>query len=239
MVARDFADADQTAVGGRDKNFVGRVEIVGAESLLNKGEACFGRDFEKNAAGDALEAAGAERRGEDFVIFHGEDVGGSAFGNFAALVEEDHFIEAFFLRFGDGPDVREPGDRLEPGEWGSGGAAVFAKSESHGFAIFREARRVNNKVDWRLRFVALPVADLVVDEVDARGAFRDFVGANHFVKMDANFCGGVGYRHVKSRGGFFVAAPGGLLRGSVAPGKTPTGVKFPPPHKAPPSAREL
>src|SRR5258708_20266680 len=124
MVARDFADADQTAVGGRDKNFVGRVEIVGAESLLNKGEACFGRDFEKNAAGDALEAAGAERRGEDFVIFYGEDVGGSGFGNFATLVEEDHFIEAFFLCFGDGPDVREPGGRLYPSALAHGVPAV-------------------------------------------------------------------------------------------------------------------
>src|SRR5258708_20873312 len=105
MVARDFADADQTAVGGRDKNFVGRVEIVGAESLLNKGEACFGRDFEKNPAGDALEAAGAERRGGDFVVFYGVEVRGVAFGNFASRVYGDPFLEAVFLPFTRRPHV--------------------------------------------------------------------------------------------------------------------------------------
>ena len=85
--------------------------------------------------------------------------------------------------------------------------ALLAEAEADGLMILGQARSGNDEIDGRTRFIALPEADIVVNEVDARGAFRDFVGANHFVKMDADFGRGVGDWHAGRGGVSFEAAP--------------------------------
>src|SRR5207302_1894167 len=178
---------------GRDEDFVGGAQVFGTKRLLQDGNAGFRRNFHGDAAGDAFEAAGVKRGREDFAVFDGEDVCGRAFGNFAALVAHDDFVESFFDCFGNGPNIIEPGDALYAGEGRSGVAAVFAEAEAHGFAMFGEAGGVNDEVDLRMLFAALPVADGVVDKIDARATFGYFVGANDFVEMHAHFGRGVGH----------------------------------------------
>ncbi len=66
-------------------------------------------------------------------------------------------------------------------------AAVFAEAQAHDFAMFGEAGGVNNEVDLRVLFLALPESHGVVDQIDARATFGDHVGANDFVEMHAYF----------------------------------------------------
>src|ERR1700676_4394516 len=61
--AGNFADGQDVAVGGSDKDFVSIEEIAEVESMLGDGRAGFGGYFHQNAAGDAFEASGIERRG--------------------------------------------------------------------------------------------------------------------------------------------------------------------------------
>src|SRR6266852_1148985 len=96
------------------------------ESLFGDGGAGVGRDFHEHAAGNAFEASGAERRREDLAVLDGENIGGGALADFAPFVEQDNFIAAFALRFGEAPDAAEPGNGFHAGESGSGVAAVFA-----------------------------------------------------------------------------------------------------------------
>ena len=130
----------------------------------------------------------------NLAVFYGENVGGGAFGDFAAFVEEDDFVETCALRFGYGPDVGEPGDAFYSGEGRGGVASVRAETEADGLAIFGEWRGIDDEVGLGLRLVAAPESDLVVDEIDAGGAFGDIVCANHFVEMDADFGGGIRHR---------------------------------------------
>ncbi len=58
FVAGNFAHADNVAIGGGDEDFVGGVEIFGAEGLLDDVDAGFGSDFGEDGASDAFEAAG-------------------------------------------------------------------------------------------------------------------------------------------------------------------------------------
>ena len=237
-MAGDLADADEAAIGGGDKNFVGGVEIFRAEGLFDEGEASFGRNFEEYAAGDALEASRAERRGEDFAVFHCEDVSSSTFGDFAALVEENDFVETFFLRFGDSPNIREPGNRLDPGEGRGGVACLLAKRKAHGLAILRELRGVDDEVNLGLRFVTLPMADLVVDKIDARGAFGNLIGTNDFVKIDADFSRGVGHGHASNGSVLFEASPVALVGEGFATGDAQGGEDAPAASEAGLAGRE-
>ena len=84
---------------------------------------------------------------------------------------------------------------------------MFAKREANRIVMFRERRSIDDEIDLRERFVALPKPNLIVDEVDARAAFCDFVGANYFVKMDTDFGGGVRHGEVDAGRVFFEAAP--------------------------------
>src|ERR1700682_2931719 len=178
FVAGDFAYTDNVAVGGGDEDFVGGVEIFGAKDLLDDVDARFRSDFREDAAGDAFEAAGVERRRINFTVFHGENIRGGALGDLAALVEQNHFVEPFFLRFGNGPDIGKPGNAFDSGEGSGGVAAVGAESEANWFVVFGERGGIDDEVDWRLRLVAAPKTDLIVDQIDARAAFCNIVGAN-------------------------------------------------------------
>src|SRR5260370_637903 len=73
------------------------------------------------------------------------------------------------------------------------------------------SRGIDDEVDLRLRLVAAPEADLIVDEIDAGAAFGDIVGADHFVKMHANLRGGVRHGKANEGGVFFEAAPVALV----------------------------
>ncbi len=127
-MSSDFAHADDVAVGGGKEHFVGGVKIFGAERLLDDVDAGFGSDFGEDTARDAFEAAGGQRRRIDFAVLDGENVGGGAFGDFAALVEQEHFVETLLLRFSHGPDVGKPRDAFYSGEGRGGVAAVGAEA---------------------------------------------------------------------------------------------------------------
>src|ERR1700675_3915764 len=135
LVAVDFADADEIAIRRRNKNFVCGVKIFGAKRLLDNSDARFGSDFEEDTARDAFEAAGIQRRRENLAVFHDENIGGGAFGNFAALVEKDDFVETFFLCFSDRPNILQPQSGLDASKRRSSVAAFFAKSAPHRLGI--------------------------------------------------------------------------------------------------------
>ena len=90
-------------------------------------------------------------------------------------------------------------------------AAVRAQRQAHGLAVFGERRGVDEQVHLGGLFVAPPEADLVVDEIDARAALADFVGADHVLEMQADFDGGVGHGQANEGGVFFQAAPVALV----------------------------
>src|SRR6266478_2904361 len=216
FVARDFAYTDDVAIGGGDEDFVGGVKIFGTQCALRDADAGFRSDLEKDAPGDAFEAAGVERRSINLAVFNGKNIGGGALGDFAAFVEQNHFVEAFFLRFRDGPDVGKPGDAFYASEGRGGVAAVRAQAEAHRLAIFGQRRGINDEVHLRLLFLAAPKTDLVVNKIDARAAFGDVVGTNNFVQMHANLGGGVRHGQADQGGIFFEAAPMALVSKSLA-----------------------
>lgn len=104
----DFTDAEQVAIRGGDEDFLGDVEVFGEQRALFDRGAGRGANLHKDAAGDAFEAAGGERRGGDAVAADAEDVCRRAFGHFTAFVEHDYFVEAVFMRFVQCPHVGEP-----------------------------------------------------------------------------------------------------------------------------------
>ena len=211
LVAVDFADADEIAIRRRNKNLVCGVKIFGAKGLLDDRDARFGSDFEEDTARDAFEAAGIQRWRENLVVFHGENIGGGAFGNFAALVEKDDFVETFFLRFSDRPNILQPRSGLDTGKRRSSVAALSAKSESHRLVILRERRGIDNEINFGMFFVALPEADLVVDQINARATFGDLIGADDFVEIEADFGRSVWHGKVDNGGVFFQASPMALV----------------------------
>src|SRR5260370_10595222 len=137
-VARNFANAYQIAVCGRNKDFVSGVQIFGPKRLLHDRNGGFWRNFHEDAASDAFEAAGAERRRENFPILHRKDICGSAFGNFAALVEHGDFVESLLNSFANGPNIVQPGNALYAGHRRRRMASLFANREAHDVSMFRE-----------------------------------------------------------------------------------------------------
>src|SRR5690242_10192096 len=89
--------------------------------------------------------------------------------------------------------------------------AVFAYGEANRFLVFGKRRGVNHQIHLRHRFFAAPGADLVVDQINSRGAVGDFVGANHFLQMNADFRTGVRHGKTDDGGIFFQAAPVALV----------------------------
>src|SRR5712692_9624085 len=227
FVAGDFAYADDVAVGGGDEDFVGGVKIFGTEVLLDDVDTGFGSDLREDAARDAFEAAGVQRRRIDFAILDSENICSRAFGDFAALVEQDHFVESFLLRFGNGPDVGKPRNAFYSREGRSRVAAVGAEAEADRFAVFGERGGINDEIDLRMRLIAAPESDLIVDEINARAAFRNIVGADDFVEVHANLGGGVGHGEADQGGVFFEAAPVALVSEGLAAGDADGGEEAP------------
>ncbi len=86
-------------------------------------------------------------------------------------------------------------------------AAMFANSETNWLVVFGKRRGVNDQIDCGLRFIAAPKTDLIVEEVDARAAIGNFIGADHFLKLDANARSGVRHGQMNDGSVFFQAAP--------------------------------
>ena len=143
-MAGNFANTDQVAIGGSNENFLSRIEIFRPQRLFNHGESGFRRNLQKNAARNAFQAAGTEWRGKDLAIFHCEDVCRRAFRHLAALVEHHHFVEAFFVGFGDGPNVIEPGDGFHSCQRRSGVAPMRAQSQADDLPVLGQASGVND-----------------------------------------------------------------------------------------------
>src|ERR1700676_5493708 len=227
LVAVDFADADEIAIRRRNKNFVCGVKIFGAKSLLDNGDARFGSNLKKYPSCDALETTRIQRRRENLSIFHGKNICGSAFRNFAALVEKHNFVETFFLRFRDSPNILQPRSGLDAGKRRGSVAALFAKSEAHRLVILGKRRGVNNQIDFGMFFVTLPKTDLVVDEINARAALGDLIRAYDFVEIEADFGRGVRHGKVDDGGVFFQAAPMALVSEGFAVEDAQRGEKTP------------
>src|SRR5437899_4067982 len=58
----DFSDAYQIAVARGNENFLGRVEVFGAQRLFDNGKTGLRGDLQKDSARDAFEAPGVYRR---------------------------------------------------------------------------------------------------------------------------------------------------------------------------------
>ncbi len=162
------------------------------------------------------------------------DVRGSAFGNFAALVQHNDFIESFFDSFANGPNIIQPRNGFDAGQGRRGVPPVFTDGQAHRFAMFGETRGVNNEIHLRILFVALPEADAVIDQINTSATFRDLVRANHLVEMDTHFRRRVGHGETRDRGVFFEAPPVAFVgeglatrdsqRGEDAPATDETGL---------------
>ena len=106
-------------------------------------------------------------------------------------------------------------------------AAVRAQAEADRLVILGERRGIDDEVDLRLRLVAAPETDLIVDEINPGAAFDDIVGADDFVKMHANLGGGVRHRKSNEGGVFFEAAPVALIGEGFAAGDADGGEQTP------------
>src|SRR5437868_1292455 len=167
---RDFAYPDQIAVCRRHEHLFRGVEIFGAQRLLHNGDARLGRDFKENPSRHSLEASGAERRRINLAILHRENISGSAFGHFAALIEQHNLIEALFDGFRNSPDIWQPGDALDSRERRGGMATLRAQGQTQRLAELRERGGVNDQVNLWVLLATLPEADLVIDQIHAPAA---------------------------------------------------------------------
>ena len=104
---------------------------------------------------------------------------------------------------------------------------MSAQPEAHRLSIFGKRRGIDDEVDLRLRLVAAPETDLVVDQIDASAAFRNIVGANDFVEMHADFGGGVRQGKADERGVLFQAAPVALVSEGFTAGDADGGEQAP------------
>src|SRR5580704_578830 len=95
-------------------------------------------------------------------------------------------------------------------------SSLLAKRKPHRFVILRKRRGVNNQVDFWIFFVALPKTNLVIDEINACGAFRHLIGPNHFMQIEPDFGRSVGHGQMNDGGVLFQAAPVALVSKSLA-----------------------
>ena len=109
---------------------------------------------------------------------------------------------------------------------------VRAQAQAHDFAVRGETGAVNDEVHLRALLVALPEADGIVDEIDARAALGDFVGANHFIELHADFRARVDHREASNASIFFQAAPVAFVGEGFAAGDAHGGENAPSANEA-------
>jgi len=76
-------------------------------------------------------------------------------------------------------------------------------------------------------FIALPKADLVVDQINARAAFGDLIGADDFVEIEADLGRSVRHGKMDDGGILFQASPMALVSESFAVEDTQRGEQPP------------
>src|SRR6266404_3292867 len=84
---------------------------------------------------------------------------------------------------------------------------MFANSKPNRFTVFGKRRGINDQIHGWLRFIAAPEAHLIEDQIDARAAIGDFVGANDFLQLYTNPRAGVRHRQTNDGGVLLQTAP--------------------------------
>src|SRR5437763_281373 len=107
--------------------------------------------------------------------------------------------------------VFTPGNRFHACKRRSSVAAVPTESQTNNFTMLGKSRAVDEEIYLRAAFRALPEAHRIVNQVDARTAFRHFVGANHFVEVHADFRRRIQHGQMDECGVFLQAAPVALV----------------------------
>ena len=106
-------------------------------------------------------------------------------------------------------------------------AALGAQRQAHHFAVLGQPGGVDDEIDLGAVFVALPVAHGIVDQVNPRATFGHFIGAHHFVEMDADFRRRVKHGQANDPGVLFQPAPMALVSKRFAAGDTHGGEDAP------------
>ena len=112
-VSCNLADAEQAAICGGDEHFVRGVEIGQGQCFLAHRNARPRSNFQQHAARHAFEASRRKRRREYLAVLHTKDIRGSAFGGFAALVQQKHFGPARFEQAEEWEPSDRPPERLD------------------------------------------------------------------------------------------------------------------------------
>lgn len=206
-MAGDFTDGQQCSIGGGNEDLVGGEQIGGAERRFLALHSGTRANFEQNAARDSFETAGVERRRQHAAGAHAEKIRSGAFSNFATFIEQHNFIETGLLGLVKIPDIVEPGGNFHAGERRGCVAPMFAEIEAGGLAKSRQVGAAQEQVNEWKALVAAPVADLIVNGVNARAAFGNAIGTDDLEQIAADFFGVEGKRAVGSRGVALEAFP--------------------------------
>src|SRR5262249_32705967 len=98
--------------------------------------------------------------------------------------------------------------------------------------MFWQAGCVNDQVDLRAVFSALPETNGIVDEIDARAALGDLVGANQLVEMNPHLRCCVRHRQANNGRVLFQAPPVTLIGKGFAAGNAHRGENTPAANEA-------
>jgi hypothetical protein len=200
----EFHHGDDFGGGSGEEGFFSGVKIVAREGSFANGDArCFA-EIKDDLAGDAIERAIGDRRGNDLAFFDDEDVVSGALGNVALLVEHEAFHGTRLEGFDFGHDVVEVVERLNLRAQARGGGSTGATGddfEALGVVFFRvefdargddEHRRSGAKVRVETK-VAHATRD---DETDV--AFGETIRANGVESVGHDLIDGP--RHLDKKG---------------------------------------
>src|ERR1700683_3977531 len=85
--------------------------------------------------------------------------------------------------------------------------ALLMQGQPHRLAIGRQASGIKDQIDLRSRFIALPEANLVVDEIDSCSDFADLIGVHDLVKLFECELRRIGHREAGAACIFLKPAP--------------------------------
>ena len=175
-MAVDFANSQHTSVGGRNKNFVGAIEIFRQQGAFGDRRADTCANFQQDATCDPRKATRIQRRCVHAFAAHTENICCGALGHFTALIEHHCFVKSSLMGFVKVPDIVQPGSDFDASQGRCGMTSIFAQAESYRLAVGREIGGVQDQIGRRKIFVTAP-KPLVVNSVDSRATFADLIGA--------------------------------------------------------------
>src|SRR5438445_1060035 len=225
FMAFDFGDAEQAAIGGGYEYFVGAVQVFGPQRFLFHRNTCCRSNVQQDAPRDAFQASRREWRRVYPSSACAEDIGSRAFGYFAALVEEQGFVEAALLCALQSPDVEDPRGHFRSGERRCCVTAIFAETQANGFAIRRKPCRTEQQVNIGQILAALPESHFIVDGIDSRCAFTHVVLLNQFAQTGTHLGGIEGKWQARVRRVFLQSLPMPLKREGFSAKNTQGGEK--------------